>query len=227
MTLLRQSLKVPVQWFNVASSSRFFGKTVINFNKYVILKGSADMSYTNAALFIIEGFEETEALCTVDILRRAEIDVTIVSLCDGKKITGRSGITVFADALFNEIKDSEFDMLIIPGGTLAYTEHDGLLKLVKKHHYKGRKLAAICAAPAVFGKLKLLVGKRALIYPGMEQRIEGALPSREIVETDGNITTSKGPGTTVYFALRLVEILAGKETAENVAERFIAQRLVC
>jgi 4-methyl-5(b-hydroxyethyl)-thiazole monophosphate biosynthesis len=183
------------------------------------------MPRAGAALFIIEGFEETEALCTVDILRRAEVDVTIVSLGDGKKITGRSKITVFADALFEDIKDREFDMLIIPGGTTAYTEHEGLLKLVKRYHGEGRKLAAICAAPAVFAKLGLLAGKRALIYPGMEEWLEGALPSGEIVETDGNITTSKGPGTTVYFALRLAEILAGKETTENVAERFIAQRL--
>jgi 4-methyl-5(b-hydroxyethyl)-thiazole monophosphate biosynthesis len=184
------------------------------------------MSLAKAALFMIKGFEETEALCTVDILRRAKINVTTVSLGGGKKITGRSKITVFADALFGEIKDKEFDMLIIPGGTIAYTEHEGLLKLVKKHHDEGRKLAAICAAPAVFGKLGLLAGKRALIYPGMEQWLEGALPSGDIVETDGNITTSKGPGTTVYFALRLVEILVGNEIAENVAERFIAQRLI-
>jgi 4-methyl-5(b-hydroxyethyl)-thiazole monophosphate biosynthesis len=177
-----------------------------------------------AALFIIDGFEETEALCTVDILRRAEIDVTLVSLGEGKKITGRSKITVLADALFEDIKDGEFDMLIIPGGTIAYTAHEGLLELVKKYHGEGRQLAAICAAPAVFGKLGLLAGKRALIFPGMEQWLEGALPSGEIVETDGNITTSKGPGTTVYFALRLVEILAGHEAAENVAGHFIVQR---
>ena len=138
------------------------------------------MSHAAAALFIIDGFEETEALCTVDILRRAEIEVTLVSL-GGKTITGRSKITVFADALFDEIKDKKFDMLIIPGGTLAYTEHEGLLELVKRHNGEGRKLAAICAAPAVFGKLGLLAGKRALIYPGMEQWIEGALPSGAIV----------------------------------------------
>jgi 4-methyl-5(b-hydroxyethyl)-thiazole monophosphate biosynthesis len=184
------------------------------------------MAGTSAALFIIDGFEETEALCTVDILRRADINIVIVSLGGDRKITGRSQITVFADALFDDIRDREFDMLIIPGGTTAYTEHEGLLNLVKKYHDEGRKLAAICAAPAVFGKLGLLSGKRALIYPGMEQWIEGALPSGKIVETDGNITTSKGPGTTVYFALKLAEILAGHETAENVAERFITQRLV-
>ncbi|MDR1650789.1 MAG: DJ-1/PfpI family protein [Synergistaceae bacterium] len=183
------------------------------------------MAEAKAALFMIEGFEETEALCTVDILRRAEVNVITVSLGESKRLTGRSGITVETDAMFKDTADLTFDMLIIPGGTLAYTLHDGLLKLVGEHHAKGLKLAAICAAPAVFGKLGILKGKRAHIYPGMETHIEGSLPGRGIVETDGNITTSKGPGATVYFALRLVEELAGAETAEKVARAFITQKL--
>jgi 4-methyl-5(b-hydroxyethyl)-thiazole monophosphate biosynthesis len=183
------------------------------------------MAQAKTALFMIDGFEETEALCTVDILRRAEVSVTTVSLGQSKRLTGRSGITVETDAMFGDVADSTFDMLIIPGGTIAYTLHDGLLKLIKEHHGKGRKLAAICAAPAVFGKLGILRGKRVHIYPGMEQYIEGSLPGRGIVETDGGVTTSKGPGTTVYFALRLVEELAGAETADKVAGAFIAQKL--
>jgi 4-methyl-5(b-hydroxyethyl)-thiazole monophosphate biosynthesis len=182
------------------------------------------MISANVALFIIDGFEETEALCTVDILRRAGVGVAIVSLGEGKRVTGRSGITVEADAMFDDARGKTFDMLVIPGGTIAYTEHEGLLKLVTEHSDKGRKLAAICAAPAVFGKLGLLKGKRAHIYPGMENWIEGALPGAGVVETDGGVTTSKGPGTTVHFALRLVEELVGRETAETVAEKFIAQK---
>jgi 4-methyl-5(b-hydroxyethyl)-thiazole monophosphate biosynthesis len=183
------------------------------------------MAQTRAALFLIDGFEETEALCTVDILRRAEVYVATVSLGESKRLTGRSKITVEADAMFRDIAGRSFDMLIIPGGTQAYASHEGLLNLVREHHGKGLKLAAICAAPAVFGKLGILKGKRAHIYPGMEQYIEGSLPGEGIVDTDGGVTTSKGPGTTVYFALRLVEELAGKETAERVARAFIAQKL--
>ena len=183
------------------------------------------MAQAKTALFMIDGFEETEALCTVDILRRAEVLVTTVSLGRSKRLTGRSGITVETDAMFDDIAGSAFDMLIIPGGTLAYASHGGLLKLVREHHEKGLKLAAICAAPAVFGKLGILKGKRAHIYPGMESHIEGSLPGRGVVETDGGITTSKGPGSTVYFALRLVEELAGAETADKVARAFIAQKL--
>jgi 4-methyl-5(b-hydroxyethyl)-thiazole monophosphate biosynthesis len=190
----------------------------------MIHEGAMRMAQAKAALFLIDGFEETEALCTVDILRRAEVDISTVSLGESKKLTGRSRITVEADVMFGDIENMTFDMLIIPGGTLAYTSHEGLLNFVEKHHGKGMKLAAICAAPAVFGKLGILRGKRAHIYPGMEDNIGGSLPGRGIVETDGNITTSKGPGTTVYFALRLVEELVGAETAERVARAFIVQK---
>ncbi|MDR3279964.1 MAG: DJ-1/PfpI family protein [Synergistaceae bacterium] len=181
---------------------------------------------SRAAVFMIDGFEETEAVCTIDILRRAEIDVTTVSLGGGKKLTGRGKITVEADAVFDDIKNESFDMLVIPGGTVAYVEHEGLVSLVKEYDSKGAKLAAICAAPAVFGKAGILGGKRAVIYPGMEKWLAGATVGSGIVETDGNITTSKGPGTTVYFALRLVEELVGKDTAASVAEDFLAQKLI-
>jgi 4-methyl-5(b-hydroxyethyl)-thiazole monophosphate biosynthesis len=182
------------------------------------------MANAKAALFVISGFEETEALCTADILRRGRVDLTIVSLDSDLCVTGRSGIAVQADKLFEDVAGDSFDMLVIPGGTTAYLEHDGLLKLVQRQNETGGKLAAICAAPSVFGKLGLLHGRRALIYPGMEEWIKGAVISGDIVETDGNITTSKGPGTTVYFALRLVEILRGKEEADKVAREFIAQK---
>jgi len=183
------------------------------------------MSVAKVALFIIKGFEETEALCTVDILRRADIEVTIVSLGDSVRLTGRSGITVEADVMFDGIKSESFDMLVIPGGTVAYMDHDGLLSLVEEYNSRGAKLAAICAAPAVFGKAGILDGRKAVIYPGMENFLSGARIGSGIVETDSNITTSKGPGTTVYFALRLVELLAGRETAQSVADDFLAQKI--
>jgi len=203
-----------------ASLAVGFYPNLLYFQQEVIV-----MSKATAAVFMIDGFEETEALCTVDILRRGDIDVTTVSLGANKRLVGRSAIPVEADAMFEDAKDRAYDMLIIPGGTVAYTEHEGLLKLVGEHNEQGLKLAAICAAPAVFGKLGILKGKKAHIFPGMENWIEGSLPGSGIVETDGNITTSKGPGTTVYFALRLVELLAGRETAESVADKFLAQKL--
>ena len=174
-----------------------------------------------AALFMIGGFEETEALVTVDILRRGSVDVTTVSLGAGKSLTGRSAITVETDKMFGEVENETFDMVIIPGGTLAYKDHAGLLDVVKRHHDAGRQLAAICAAPAVFGVLGLLGGKRAVIYPSLEDWLKGAVVSDEEVVTDGSITTAKGPGVTMHFALRLLEILNGEECAKEVARDFI------
>jgi 4-methyl-5(b-hydroxyethyl)-thiazole monophosphate biosynthesis len=175
---------------------------------------------------MIDDFEETEAVCTVDILRRAGVEVTTVSLGSGRRLLGRSGICVEADAMFDDIVGNEYDMLVIPGGTVAYTEHSGLVDLVRRQNDQGLKLAAICAAPAVLGTAGVLRDRRAVIYPGMEKWLDGALPGSGIVETDGNITTSKGPGTAVYFALSLVEQLMGKASADKVSEGFLAQKLI-
>ena len=174
-----------------------------------------------AALFLIDGFEETEAVATTDILRRGEVDVTTVSLTGKEMVNGKHGISVRADALFESARDEAFDMLVIPGGTTGYTEHEGLLDLVRRYDGEKKNLAAICAAPAVFGKAGILSGKKAVCYPGMESWLTGAVIGDELVETDGHITTSKGPATAVFFALRLVEILKGKDVAQKVGDKFL------
>lgn len=174
-----------------------------------------------AALFLIDGFEETEALATVDILRRGDVEVTTVSLTGKDMVNGKHDIPVRADALFEDAKDAPFDMLVVPGGTVDYTKHEGLLDLVRRYDREGKKLAAICAAPAVFGKAGILQGRRAVCYPGMESWLTGAVIGEDIVETDGHITTSKGPATAVFFALKLLEILQGKEAAQKVGDAFL------
>ena len=174
-----------------------------------------------AALFLIDGFEETEALATVDILRRGEVDVTTVSLTGKDMVNGKHGITVRADALFEKAGEESFDMLVIPGGTTDYTKHEGLLDLVRRYDGEKKNVAAICAAPAVLGKAGILRGKKAVCYPGMESWLTGAVIGEGIVETDGHITTSKGPATAVFFALRLVEILKGKDAAQKVGDAFL------
>ena len=174
-----------------------------------------------AALFLTDGFEETEALTTVDIMRRGEVEVTTVSLTGREMVNGKHGIQVRADALFEKARDEAFDMLVIPGGTLDYTKHDGLLDLVKRYDREKKNIAAICAAPAVFGEAGILRGKKAVCYPGIESRLTGAIIGEGIVETDGHITTSKGPATTMFFALALVEILKGKDVAQKVGNAFL------
>ena len=173
------------------------------------------------ALFLINGFEETEALTTVDILRRGGVVVTTVSLMGSQEVISKNKIPVRADAMFDSIKDEKFDMLVLPGGTLAIKDHEGLQELVKKYHMEGKLIAAICAAPAALGKAGVLAGKTAVCYPGLEKYLTGARIGKNIVETDGNITTAKGPAVTPFFALKLLEILEGKAMSEEVAEGFL------
>ena len=174
-----------------------------------------------AAIFLIDGFEETEALTTVDILRRGGVVVTTTSLTGRQEVISKNKIHVKADAMFENVKDENFDMLILPGGTLNIKDHEGLQELVKKYHAEGKLIAAICAAPAALGKAGILAGKTAVCYPGLESHLTGAKIGSHIVETDGNITTAKGPAVTPFFALKLLEILEGKAMSEEVAEAFL------
>ncbi|WP_165020285.1 DJ-1 family glyoxalase III [Dysgonomonas sp. ZJ279] len=169
-------------------------------------------------VFLTTGFEEIEALGTIDILRRAELNVKSVSLTDSKQVTSSRQVTVVADIMFDEIDLSDTEMLVLPGGTPAYNDHDGLKKAVLAFAQKGEKVAAICASPMVLGGLGLLDGKNATCYPGFEKYLKGAtLQTEKAVVVDGNITTGRGPGLTIDFALKLVELIAGKEKRDAVA----------
>ncbi len=177
-------------------------------------------------LFLPTGFEETEAITTVDILRRGDVCVHTVSITDEIMVLGSHDILIKADKLFKEVEeDYSYDMIILPGGpgTKNYFEHPDFLNLVKKYNDNGKQIGAICAAPTVIAKLGILNSKKAVCYPTCENEISQAIITCNNVETDTNITTSKGPGTTVHFAFRLLEILIGTENAEKVKEKFIAQ----
>ncbi len=174
-----------------------------------------------AAVFLTTGFEETEALTTVDILRRGGVVATMVSLTASEEVISKNKIPVRADAMFDAVKNEKFDMLVLPGGTLEIKNHEGLQELIKKYHAENKLIAAICAAPAALGKAGILAGKTAVCYPGLESHLTGAVIGKNIVETDGNITTAKGPAVTPFFALKLLEILEGKSMADEVAEGFL------
>ena len=177
----------------------------------------------SVAVFLIDGFEEVEALTTVDILRRGGVDVTVVSLMGRGDVLSKHDISVKADALFDDVKGRPFDMLVVPGGTRDYVKHSGLMELAKKYAAEKKLVAAICAAPTVLAEIGVLKGKRAVCYPGMEKWLKdgGAVVGDDIVETDGNITTAKGPAVTPFFALRLLKVLEGKAKAEEVANGFL------
>lgn len=168
-----------------------------------------------AVIFLTDGFEETEALATADILRRGGVETRLVSLTGELTVTGSHGIAVVADELFTE---PEADMLILPGGPGAaeFISHRELTEALIRQHRDGKYLAAICAAPVTLGKLGLLEGRAAVCYPGMEDGLTGASLGEGPVVTDGNIITAKGPGSALAFGLALVGVLAGAEVMEKV-----------
>lgn len=171
------------------------------------------------ALFLADGFEEIEALATIDILRRADIEVQTVSISGGKNVTGAHNVTVLTDAIFGETDFSQTEVLVLPGGMPGaknLNEHEDLRKLLADFHAQGKDIAAICAAPMILGGLGILKGKRATCYPGFEPELVGAKVTEESVVADENIITGKGPGLAFDFALRLVEKIAGVSVRKEV-----------
>lgn len=174
---------------------------------------------STAGIFLADGFEEIEGLTVVDLLRRAGIETDTISIMDSKEIKGAHNIIVYADKLFKEIGDKDYDMLVLPGGmpgTLNLGAHQGVIALVEKFAAEGKNISAICAAPSVLGDHGILKGKRAVCYPGFEERLTGAIVSKEKVEVDQNIITSRGMGTAIDFGLAIIEKLLNKEAALKI-----------
>ncbi len=178
-------------------------------------------------LYLANGFEEVEALCTVDILRRAGIEIMTVGL-GSVSVTGSHGITVTADI---STSDPEYDInaldgVILPGGMPgtknldASPEVDLALRHAAEH---GLWIAAICAAPMVLGRRGYLNGRRATCYPGFEDELSGAELSPLRAVCDGRIITANGPGSAVDFALTIVAEIKGSETRDRVAAGFLAK----
>lgn len=170
-------------------------------------------------VFLAEGFEEIEALSVVDICRRADIEVTTVSITGHKQVMGAHNIAVHADEVFENVDFDAWDGIVLPGGmpgTKYLQEHEGVNTYVKKFASDGKLTAAICAAPSVFGNAGILAGKKATVYPGCETaNVEW---TGEAVVVAGNIITGKGPGVAAQFALALVAYLAGDDKAREIRE---------
>ncbi|MDR0612262.1 MAG: DJ-1/PfpI family protein [Dysgonamonadaceae bacterium] len=178
-------------------------------------------------VFLSDGFEETEAIATTDVMLRGELDVTTVSVTGKLQVTGAHGIAVNAQALFENTDFSKGEMLVLPGGMPGASNlnaHRGLKNLLKQYAQEGKKLAAICAAPLVLGGLDLLQGKKATAYPGFESTLKGAEYVTAGIVKDGNIITGKGPGFALDFGLAIVEELQGKAKAKAVAEGLLLEQ---
>lgn len=176
------------------------------------------------AVFFADGFEEIEALTVVDILRRAKIDVTMVSMKGIKEVYGAHKIAVVTERFIDDVNYEIIDMLVLPGGvpgTTRLAESKPLQKIIKKFYDNGKCIAAICAAPSIFGTMGLLEGKRATCYPGYEDKLKGATVEDAAVVTDGNIITGRAMGSAVEFSLALVEKLEGKELADSIAKSIV------
>ncbi len=176
-------------------------------------------------LFLANGFEEIEAMTPLDVLRRAGVPVTTVGV-GGDSILGAHGIRVQADIPDTMYRDSAPDMIILPGGMPGSENLDNsrVVDVALRAGVKnGAYLCAICAAPMVLGKRGYLAGKRAVCYPGFEQYLEGAVVTDARVECDGKIITSKGMGSALEFGLSLVEVLCGKEKAEQIGNAVFAK----
>ena len=179
-----------------------------------------------AFVHFAEGFEEIEALTIVDVLRRADIPVLMVSVTGKQTVTGAHGISVATDVVFEKADYSDAEILILPGGQPGSNNlkaHPGLSEKLIEFDKKGSKIAAICAAPLVLGGLNLLNGKEAVCYPGYENTLTGANIKQIPAVTSGNITTGRGPGAALNFSLQLVTLLKGKPAADKLAGAMLVQ----
>ena len=172
-------------------------------------------------LFFATGTEEIEALGTADIIRRAGLDLQIVSITGKRIVTGAHGIRVETDVLLEDVAFFDADMLILPGGmpgAANFAACEDLNERIRDHAYLGRPVAAICAAPLVLGRLGLLEGKRATCYPGFENELRGATCTGALVERDGQFITGKGPAAVFEFGYTIVERLKDKASADALRQ---------
>lgn len=172
-------------------------------------------------LFLAEGFEEVEALTAVDLLRRADMDVKMVSISGALQVKGAHGITVTADVIYTDTSFEDADWLILPGGMPGATnlyEYKPLKELLSQHASGLKNIAAICASPAVvLGQLGLLKNRKATCYPGFEPLMEGAEAVDQNVVTDGNFVLANGPASAMAWALAIIDSAKGAEKAGEVA----------
>lgn len=173
-------------------------------------------------IFMADGFEEIEALAVVDMLRRAQIKVIMVSVMEDRIVKGAHEIQVIADAVFEECEWEDADMLVLPGGSIgakSLGEHEGLRNILLEYDKKNRWIAAICAAPGVLGQIGLLKDRHATCYPGLEYKMIGAIPESKSVVVDGKYITGRGMGASIEFSLAIIEALEGKGLAEQIQEQ--------
>lgn len=178
-------------------------------------------------VFFGEGYEEIEALTVVDILRRASLPVKMVSITEEREVTGSHQITVKMDSILSEVDFDKVEMIVLPGG-MPGTKHlencVSLMEQVDAFVKADRPVSAICAAPSILGHRGHLKGREACSYPSFEEHLEGAKVLKNPSVVSGNITTGRGMGAAIPFALSIVEQYQGKKAADDMAETIVYPR---
>lgn len=178
------------------------------------------------AVHLADGFEEIEAISIIDVLRRADLEVVVVSITKKLTVTGAHHLTVLADELFEEVDYDKINMIVLPGGMPGASNldaHEGLKKQIQHFNDAEKNLAAICAAPLVYGKLGILKGRKAVCYPGFEKYLVGAEILNSPVAESGHIITGRGPGAAIIFALKIVSKLVSEDKAKLLASQMLVE----
>jgi len=182
-----------------------------------------------ALVFLASGFEEIETVTIVDVLRRAGVDVTVAGLTPNV-VEGAHGMRIVPDKSIDDVSIEDFDAFVVPGGNPGYKNlrnDPRVIDIIKKAFNSNKLVAAICAGPSVLSDAGILNGKACTIYPGMEDELRkgGGKPKQDMIVVDGNIITSRGPATALPFAIKLAEKMVGKQVAENVSKKTLANIL--
>lgn len=178
----------------------------------------------SACVLLANGFEEIEAVTVLDVLRRADIDAKSVGVT-GTTVTGSHGIVLQAELRLQDALAQPWDLVVLPGGIPGAThlrDDAGVQELLKAQAAKGKRLAAICAAPIALASAGVLQGKRVTSYPSFQDKLGEVVYLEETVVIDGQITTSRGPATALKFALELVRQLRGEMVADKVKTAMLA-----
>ncbi len=179
---------------------------------------------SKAAVFFGTGYEEIEALTVVDILRRAGVETSMVSVMGEKSVVGSHDIRVEMDALIEEIDFGELDVIVLPGGmpgTKNLEACETLMAQVDAFVAQDKIVAAICAAPSILGHRGILKGRKACSFPSFESHLEGAQVLQQPAVMDGNVITGRGMGAAIPFGLKILEKLQGEDAARQMAEAII------
>lgn len=175
-------------------------------------------------LMLADGFEEAEAIVPFDILHRSRVEVEMISVTGKSLVTSSHGVPVVASRLIEEADFSDGDMLFLPGGVpgaMTLAEHPFLAEVIRKYHQEGKWLAAICAAPRVYGLMGLLEGKKATCYPGFENELLGAVPEKKTCVRDGQFITACGAGAAYALGREMASVLVGESTADAVLRQMM------